>query len=94
MQPLPVYAYYWRRKCVLDLQAHHREMTKHRDDIQRLQQQLALRVSGIEKVLDLLRQAVEQLDAAPAPALYSGKRRGRPRKHPPAEAAAAAEAAE
>jgi len=39
----------------------------------------------------LLGQAVDLLNAAPAPALYSGKRRGRPRKQLPMESSAAAE---
>jgi hypothetical protein len=93
-QPLPLHAYYWRRRCVRDLQTHQRQIAKHRDDIQRLQRQLALRVSGIENVLSLLGQAVDLLNNATPDAVSPygqviARRRGRPRQQPtPAETAA------
>jgi hypothetical protein len=99
--PLPIHAYYWRRRSIAELQALGKKLKVHRDDIVRLQEKLTRRVTGIEQAMAHLDQAVALLDATPDAAAQGymhretrvpGRPRGRPRgaasgKFTPADAA-------
>jgi hypothetical protein len=63
--PLPLHAYYWRRRSIFELRVLGKKLKVHRDDINRLQEKLSRRVSGIEAAMAHLAQAVDILDAAP-----------------------------
>ena len=89
--PLPLHAYYWRRRSIAELRDLGKKLKVHRaTDIHRLQEKLTRRVSGIEQAMAHLTQAVEILDATPdaagqgsthreGPAPPTPRPRGRPR---------------
>jgi hypothetical protein len=89
--PLPLHAYFWRRRSIAELRQLERSLKDHRDDILRLQDQLTRRVSGIEGAMSFLGQAIDMLRTTPdasevatrasrQPGYVPPLRRGRPRR--------------
>jgi hypothetical protein len=81
-KPLPLHAYFWRRRSIAELQALGRNLKVHRDDILRLQEKLTRRVTGIDEAMAHLAQAVASLDAT-TDAAAQGYAHSATRSYPP-----------
>jgi hypothetical protein len=88
-----LYAYYWRKRAILELQVLTQGLIRHRAAILHFQERLTRRVSKIDQAVGYLQQAAAALKTAPdgsvrppspSPLPPGSRPKGRPpRKRPP-----------